>query len=225
MVGRLEGRSLQVLGVGSATGWRAVVETARSAVGMPVVMGDSPWGPSDHRVFYEAGVPVVHLFTGLHGEYHLPTDTFEKIDFEGLTGVANFTLTLTAELATGREALVYRKVEASGSGRPGGSRVVLGIVPVYGASEDGGAGVASVASGGPAAVAGIGAGDVIAGWNGEPVADLRGLAYRLADADAGPVTLTVRRDGVTRQVEVVLRLRSGSAPAATATAPASRPAG
>jgi hypothetical protein len=39
---------------------------------------------SDNYNFYKKGIPSLHFFSGLHIDYHKPTDTIDKIDFENL---------------------------------------------------------------------------------------------------------------------------------------------
>ncbi|MEY3249180.1 MAG: hypothetical protein RL742_1223, partial [Bacteroidota bacterium] len=39
---------------------------------------------SDHYNFAQNGVPVVFFFNGTHDDYHRPTDTADKINFEML---------------------------------------------------------------------------------------------------------------------------------------------
>ena len=46
------------------------------------------YGPSDHTSFYLKDVPVLHFFTNTHGDYHKPSDDWDKIDAKGLTAVA-----------------------------------------------------------------------------------------------------------------------------------------
>ncbi len=38
--------------------------------------GDLKFGVSDHMTFQDRGVRALHLFTGLHDDYHRPTDDF-----------------------------------------------------------------------------------------------------------------------------------------------------
>lgn len=58
---------------------------------------------------------------------------------------------------------------------------------------------------GPAKVAGIALGDIIAAWNGEPVRGPRELVRRLGPDSAGAaVTLTIVRDGEARDVAVTI---------------------
>jgi Zn-dependent M28 family amino/carboxypeptidase len=40
---------------------------------------------SDHNNFAKNNIPVIFYFNGAHEDYHLPTDTVDKIDFELLT--------------------------------------------------------------------------------------------------------------------------------------------
>src|SRR5690606_11600327 len=61
------------------------------------------YGPSDQSSFYAAKLPVLHLFTDLHADYHRTTDDWEKVNFEGLARVAEFTAGITSALA-GRTA-------------------------------------------------------------------------------------------------------------------------
>lgn len=43
---------------------------------------------SDHYSFYRKGIPVLFFFTGLHRDYHKPSDDFEFIDFDKLLKVS-----------------------------------------------------------------------------------------------------------------------------------------
>lgn len=45
-------------------------------------------GGSDHAPFYNKGIPVVFLHTGLHSNYHKTTDTQDKLDYNGLAKVS-----------------------------------------------------------------------------------------------------------------------------------------
>jgi Iap family predicted aminopeptidase len=45
---------------------------------------------SDHSSWWRAGVPAVILHTGLHPDYHRPTDTIEKINFDGMARVCDY---------------------------------------------------------------------------------------------------------------------------------------
>ena len=46
------------------------------------------WNRSDHYNFAKKGIPVSFIFSGFHRDYHQPTDTVDKINFEKLISVA-----------------------------------------------------------------------------------------------------------------------------------------
>ncbi len=90
MVGRLRGGKLYVAGVDSGDSLRGLVaDAARGLALSPELRGD-PFSPSDHTVFYTAGVPVLFLFTGAHADYHRPSDTWDKLNAQGLETVTAF---------------------------------------------------------------------------------------------------------------------------------------
>lgn len=42
---------------------------------------------SDHWNYAKNGIPVIFYFTGLHQDYHKPTDDVEKLDFEKMARI------------------------------------------------------------------------------------------------------------------------------------------
>ncbi len=75
---------------------------------------NDPWQiyyRSDHYNFAKHGIPSVFFFNGIHNDYHQPTDTHEKIDFEALTKRAKLIFALTWELANRAERI---KVDRDG---------------------------------------------------------------------------------------------------------------
>lgn len=49
-------------------------------------------GGSDHAPFYNEGIPVVFLHTGLHQHYHKATDTPDRLNYDGMTKVSRLAL-------------------------------------------------------------------------------------------------------------------------------------
>ena len=60
--------------------------------------GGTGMGDSDHLSFFRAKIPTF-FFTGLHEEYHRPTDTADRINYPGLVRVASFSRTVALDLA------------------------------------------------------------------------------------------------------------------------------
>ncbi len=115
-------------------------------------------GPSDHTSFYLKNKPVLFFFTGLHTDYHKPTDDADKINYEGETKIVNYIVDLVQALNK-KGTLPFTKTKEP---KMEGVRfkVSLGIMPDYtfsgtGVKADG------VTEGKPAKAAGIQAGDII----------------------------------------------------------------
>jgi len=101
MVGRLRpDPGLLVGGVGSSPQWMSLFETAGWG-GMPITFDRSVTTRSDHAAFYKLGMPVIFMFTGVHGDYHAPGDETSGIDPVGLDKVAGITLGVIEQIAGG----------------------------------------------------------------------------------------------------------------------------
>lgn len=64
---------------------------------------------SDHYNFAKNGIPSVFLFSGVHEDYHKPTDDVEKIEFDLLTKRAELAYNIVLELLTKEKRIVVDK--------------------------------------------------------------------------------------------------------------------
>ena len=96
MIGRLrDEQKLQIGGVETAAGFMDILRPLFDASGLPITPQGGGSGPSDHASFNAKGIPVLFFHTGLHGEYHAPSDEAWTINHEGAVATAN----LAAEVA------------------------------------------------------------------------------------------------------------------------------
>ncbi|MFK8110827.1 MAG: M28 family peptidase [Rubripirellula sp.] len=107
MVGRLRDNELTVYGTGSGEGLEALVERVNQVQKFKLFKVATGYGPSDHQSFYEVGIPVLFFFTGLHNDYHRPSDDFDKIDFGGLTRITDTVSSVTLDLAIRQDRPKY----------------------------------------------------------------------------------------------------------------------
>lgn len=211
MVGRVRDNVLNALGADSSPGWAArVAEAGAAAPELTIKAGGDGYGPSDHSSFYAAGVPVVHLFSGAHPEYHTPDDDSATLNVAGGGSVVRFTTALVDALARGPEKLAYAR---SQGGAPGGDSrgygAYFGSVPDYGAMEgaQGGVKLADTRPGSPAERAGLKKDDVIVRMAGTSVANLHDMTYVLQEHRPGDsIEVVVKRGGT----EVVLHATLGT---------------
>jgi hypothetical protein len=116
MVGRNHPDTLMVVGSRRiSTEYGALVEAVNARKAQPFVFDysyDAPGHPemiycrSDHANFARYGIPIVFFTTGLHDDYHKPSDTVEKVDFAKLARVATLAAEVTLEVANRPERLV-----------------------------------------------------------------------------------------------------------------------
>jgi len=102
MIGRNPGQAVQVYGDATARALGPIVREAAGKLGLEVALhGTRIMSASDHTPFYEAGIPVLALFTGLHQDYHRPSDEAGTLAYErmeSILGLAAETVRSVAEL-------------------------------------------------------------------------------------------------------------------------------
>jgi aminopeptidase YwaD len=162
-----------------------VIATANPKPRFTLTLNEDGYGPSDHSSFYAKQVPVLFLWTGTHEDYHKPTDTAERINYEGLARVTAFVRDVLREVddAAARPTYTQAKSDAA-TGRSMGFKVYLGTIPNY---AEGGAGLKldGVREGSPAEKAGLKAGDVVVRLAGRDVKNVYDYTYALGEMKAG----------------------------------------
>jgi hypothetical protein len=200
MVGRLR-EKLDVQGTGTSSVWPALLDSLAADPAAPAIARvPDGFGPSDHASFYGRRIPVLAFFTGAHDDYHRPTDDLETIDPAGEVRVLELAARVVEAVADGRE-IPYAEAPVT-QRRAAAFHVGLGVIPDYGYAE-GGLLLSSVRPDGPAAAAGLQAGDVIVELAGNPVADVYAYTDILAGLEAGvAVEAVVRRGDETLTVSI-----------------------
>ncbi|HEX4639984.1 MAG TPA: M28 family peptidase, partial [Chthoniobacterales bacterium] len=197
MVGRLHANKLTVQGVGSSHAWRKMLEKRNVAAGFNLTLQDDPYLPTDVTSFYPKNIPVLNFFTGAHEDYHRPTDTAEKINYEGLERIAKFSQQIVLDLGQTPEKPDLAKVERTSQDAGGREtlRAYLGTIPDY-TTEVKGVKLSGVRGASPAEKAGLKGGDVIVEFAGQKIANIYDYTYALDAVKIGvPVPVVIERDG------------------------------
>ena len=197
MIGRLNdtAHTLTVGGYGTSPAWAGVFPagSAASAHLFTFRFDSSGLGPSDHTSFYRKDIPVLFFFTGIHPDYHKPSDSYEKINYTGELQIVKLIYSVVEEFnKKGRLAFTRtRDTPAPGMAR---FSVTLGILPDYSFS---GSGVRAdaVSEGRPAQAAGMQAGDVIVQLGEFPVGSLESYMEALGKFKKGDKTTVKYRRG------------------------------
>ena len=199
MVGRMQNNKLTVQATGTSPEWPSLLEKANVVAGFDLTLAADPYQPTDVASFNQAGVPCLTFTTGAHPDYHKPSDTAEKIDYEDLDRVADFATTLVRRLMDAPESPVFTKVEQSSqtAGRVG-LRVFTGTVPDY-TSNAKGLMLSGVVGGGPAENAGLQKGDVIVEIAGQSITNIYDYTYALELLKIGQPVKVVYMRGTERR--------------------------
>jgi hypothetical protein len=215
MIGRMTRNRLEVYGIRSAPGLRRLVADQNGVTALDLDFNWDMREDSDHYSFYRKRIPVLMLHTGLHKDYHRPSDDAEKINYEGTQGVARLCLGVVLEAANREEPFVFRPassqesretqftLEPRTSTHPGR----LGIT--FSQASEGppapGVAVAKVAPGSAAEKGGIRPGDRIMRFWGHAVNDPEELRQFVVVAE-NPVEVVIERTGTEGPIRSTLEL-------------------
>jgi hypothetical protein len=208
MVGRMQDNKLAVQAAGTSPVWASILERANVAAGFDLAVQADPYQPTDVATFNQAGVPSLSFTTGAHTDYHKPSDTADKINYEDLDRVAGFATAITRRLMELEQAPQFTKVEQS-SQTPTrtGLRIFTGTVPDY-ATEVKGLLLGGVIGGGPAEKAGLQKGDVIIEIAGQTIANIYDYTYALELLKVDqPVKVVYMRGNEKRETELTPTVR------------------
>jgi hypothetical protein len=203
MVGRMQDNRLAIQATGTSDIWPALLERVNVASGFDIALQPDPYQPTDVQVFNQAGVPSLSFTTGAHADYHKPSDTAEKINYDDLERIAAMGVAIVSRLMALEEAPAFVRVEPSSAtaGRAG-LRVFTGTIPDY-TAEAKGLLLGGVVAGGPAEQAGLAKGDVIVEIAGHSIANIYDYTFALDLLKIGePAKVVYVRGG--RRVETTL---------------------
>jgi hypothetical protein len=215
MIGRLRNNKVYIGGTGSGTTLTPLVKELASHDGMDADISEKAgYGSSDHTSFTVKQVPVLFFFSGLHADYHKPSDTWDKIDAPAAVKLLDLVAEVMTRLADdpGRPQFV-RVVEQQPHAQASGTSGKSGYGPDFGSIPDfteipNGVRFADVRPGSPADKAGLKAGDILTQFDGKPIQNLYDFTYALRSKKPGDVVLVkVIREGQTIEAKVLLTER------------------
>lgn len=195
MVGRLDSitRKLEIGGVGTSPTWDSVINKSDTA-NFTLKRGQSGYGPSDHSSFYLKNIPVLFVFTGLHEDYHRPSDDAWKINYRDMEKIGNYVYNIIG-LLDNHTRLVFTKTKDNDNSKAKTYKITLGIMPDY-MFEGRGVKITGASAGKPAEKAGLIAGDIIIRLGDRDVVDMQTYMQALAKFKKGDKTIVVVQRGI-----------------------------
>lgn len=212
MIGRSTGQLL-IGGAGTAKEFKGILDELAAGSPLEFKLAETPRGSSDHLSFSIKKVPILFFFSGLHADYHKPSDDWNKIDITRSYQILDVVRGVVSRLD--QLAASPRFVDLGGrdpharpvTGRGGGYGPSFGSIPDMG-YEEGGVRFAEIRSGTPAHKAGIQGGDILVEFDGKAIDNLYDFTYALRARSPGDkIKVVVRRGPRTLSFQVVLEAR------------------
>jgi len=210
MIGRIKDDKVYIGGVGTGSTFKAVLEQAQKDTPFKIEYSAGGYASSDHTSFVSKKIPVLFFFSGLHSDYHKPSDTWDKINAPSAARLLDLVGNVAVQLASAADAPAFQVVAedkpVSGGGG-GGYGPYFGSIPDFGQTENG-VKFSDVKPNSPAAKAGFKAGDVLVQFGDKPIKNLYDFTDALRRSKVGDVVeVKVLRDGQPVTASVKLEQR------------------
>jgi peptidase M28-like protein/PDZ domain-containing protein len=202
MIGRMRNDRLEIYGARTAPGLRRLVSEANGEGPATIVFDWKLKADSDHWPFYERRIPFLMFHTGLHGDYHRPSDDANLINNDGLAKVTKIIFWTAMQLADADDVAPFREAARQDAavnpytlGQPATPqpprfgmpfRIEPGDPPKIVVTD--------LTPGSPAEKSGIKAGDRLLEFQGQPITDEARLRLQLL-ASRGETTFLIQRPG------------------------------
>lgn len=212
MVGRmpLDQPSLQLGGLGAP---KSALERARALASKDFALGHDlgfAVGGSDHMSFGAARIPTFFFFTGIHADYHRPTDTQERINYKGMAQVTDFAEKILRDLANSETVPAFDPETAkipTGPGQRSAMRVSFGTIPDF-AENPLGFRISGVSVGSTAESVGLKSGDIIVAFGEKTIRNIYDYMGALGFYKAGDkVVVKWLRNSKEMEKEAILKGR------------------
>jgi C-terminal processing protease CtpA/Prc len=213
MVGRLRGENVEVYGTRTSWGLRRLISQANADTLLALDFTWEMTDNSDHWSFYQANLPVIMFHTGLHDDYHRPSDDVSKLNVDGIQRITQLLLNSVLALADADKRQRFRarsqqelksmRSQAEAALAP--SPVRLGVRWSNDEEGRGGVRLIEVTPATPAAAAGLRVGDRILEFAGSKVEG--GATFLpIVLAAENPAAAVVERAGSNEPLQLSIRL-------------------
>jgi len=203
MVGRLnKENTLALNGIGTSSKWEDLINDANK-FDFKLKTTESGIGPSDHTSFYLQDIPVIHLFTGQHEDYHKPSDDVEKINFNGMYKIHEYVKEIIIK-SIEIDDFDFQKTKSDTTTAPR-FKVTLGVMPDY-LFDGKGMRIDGVSKGKTAEKFGILKGDIVVKIGDIDVNDMMGYMKGLSKFEKGNSTVVkINRQGKIIDIPIIFQ--------------------
>ena len=210
MIGRIKDDKVYIGGVGTGSTFKTILEQAQKEAPFKIEYSAGGYSSSDHTSFVTRKIPVLFFFSGLHSDYHKPSDTWDKINNTSAARLLDMVESVAVQLANADQPPQFQVVAEEKpvtAGGGGGYGPYFGSIPDFGQVETG-VKFSDVKPNSPAAKAGLKAGDILVQFGDKPIKNLYDFTDALRRSKVGDVVeVKVMRDGQPVTASVKLEQR------------------
>ncbi len=210
MIGRIKDDKVYIGGVGTGSTFKTILADAQKDSPFKIEYSASGYASSDHTSFVAKKIPVLFFFSGLHSDYHKPSDTWDRINAPSAARLLDLIANVTIQLANADTPPAFQVVaedKPTSGGGGSGYGPYFGSIPDFGQTENG-VKFSDVKPNSPAAKAGLKAGDVLVEFGDKSIKNLYDFTDALRRSKVGDVvTVKVLRDGQPVTASVKLEQR------------------
>ncbi len=212
MIGRLRDQGLQIYGARSGWGLRRLLSSQNNRAAIRLDFDWNVKSNSDHDSFFRRRIPVLMFHTGLHDDYHRPSDDAHLVNVEGMESVTRLIFAVVVELTERRQVTGFRAKAEHESKRHQQSleRALDKLPPRLGLtcswSKEEGLRVRNITRYSAARRAGIRTGDRLVEFDGKPVTNSQNFRLQVLHASS-PTTILVEREGQAEPITLDIALR------------------
>src|SRR5271157_2171278 len=141
MIGRIKDQKVYIGGVGTGSTFKSILETAAQPASFKIEYSSGGYASSDHTSFVVKHIPVLFFFSGLHADYHKPSDSWEKIDPVSAAHLLDLIANVAEQIAGAPERPAFQVVvednphagnaSATSTGGGGGYGPYFGSIPDF----------------------------------------------------------------------------------------------
>jgi aminopeptidase YwaD len=210
MIGRMntDQKVLIINGNGSFKESDSILNLYSNSSGMKVKFSPGNFSGSDQFSFYQEKIPVLFFFTGIHDDYHMPTDDVEKINFDGEKLVIDYAANVIQDFAKTNTTLTFREDRSVQSSSPRRYKVTLGVIPDFANTEQKGFKIDGTKKDSPAEKAGMLKGDIIQSIDGKMVNNIQDYMQRMENVEPGQtIVIEFLRNNVKQKITVTFEIK------------------
>ena len=110
MIGRIKDDKVYIGGVGTGSTLKAILEQAQKETPFKIEYSAGGYSSSDHTSFVAKKIPVLFFFSGLHSDYHKPSDTWDKINAPSAARLLDLVENVAVQLANANDPPTFQVV-------------------------------------------------------------------------------------------------------------------